>query len=257
VILRPLDDVPGYLVPDGKPARELSPLFNGGGPVYPGPSPGQMWMLSTHDHQPALVLATLDGKRLADFVPVPPGSSPLEAVADGAGHLLFQGVGGLYQARPEGMRRISTGVLLATGRTGWLVIECDERYRCDTVLINRADGRRETVARRELGHDSPGVISPDGSTAAVLTTGSNGAVGLSLLDFARGSWRRVPKVVVTQEAFNGAIAFSPDSKWLFAVTTSRPVAVINPRTLAVSTLDRSLPPVTQLAIRPADPQRRR
>ena len=37
VVIRPLDNVAGYLVVDGKPARQLSPLLNQG-PILAGPS---------------------------------------------------------------------------------------------------------------------------------------------------------------------------------------------------------------------------
>ena len=253
VFIRPLDNVPAYLVPDGQPARELSPLLTQSGPAFPGPKPGQIWIRPADDHQPVMALATLDGRRLADFVPVPPGSSAFEATADGAGYLLYQGIGGLYRARPEGIRRISTGVLLAAGPTGWLVNECDARYRCQTVLVARADGRRQTVAERPVGRDSRGVISPDGSTVAVLTSRPEGTVEVTLLDVARGSWRRVLNLAVTQQTFDGALAFSPDSSRLFAIKADGAIAVINPRTSAVRTLGVPLPPLTQLAVRPAAP----
>ncbi|HEX8768802.1 MAG TPA: hypothetical protein VF714_10550, partial [Jatrophihabitans sp.] len=179
------------------------------------------------------------------------GSSSFEAIADGAGYLLFPGIGGLYQARPHGIHRISTGLLLAAGPTGWLVIECDERYRCQTVLVDRANGHRETVAGRPVGRDGHGVISPDGSTVAVLTTRPEGTVEVAILDVARGSWLRVANLAVNQAALDGALAFSPDGKWLFAVTAGGSVAVINPRTSTSSILHVSLPAVTQLVVRPA------
>ncbi|HEV2886300.1 MAG TPA: hypothetical protein VGX49_05265 [Jatrophihabitans sp.] len=252
VILRPWDNVPAYLVRDGQPARQLSPLLNQEGPVFPGPLPDQMWVRPADDHRPVMALATLDGKRLAGFVQVPAGSLPFEAVADGAGYLLYAGVGGVYDARPEGLRRISTGALLAVGPTGWLAVECDEQYRCQTVLISRADGSRETVADGGLNRISRGgVISPDGSTAAVLSSGPNGSVELSLLDLASHQQLRVPGVAVTQETMDGAMVFSPDSRWLFAVTTDGTVVVVNPRTRAVSPLDAPLPPLNQLVLRPA------
>ena len=253
VVVRPLDNVPAYLVPDGRPARQLSPLPDQNGPAYPGPKPGQMWVRPADDHQPVMALATLEGRRLADFVPVPPASTPFEAVADGAGYLLFPGIGGLYQARPEGIRRISTGVLLAAGPTGWLVIECDERYRCQTLLVGRADGRRETVAARPVGRDFRGVISRDGSSVAVLTSRPEGIVEVAVLDVARGSWLRVVNLAVNQAALNGALAFSPDGKWLFAVTAGGSIAAIDPRTSTASILNLPLPPVTQLMVRSAVP----
>ncbi len=63
MIIRPLDNVPGYLVPDGKPAREMPLQLNLDGPVFPGPVPGQMWVRPADDHQPVMALATLDGRQ--------------------------------------------------------------------------------------------------------------------------------------------------------------------------------------------------
>jgi hypothetical protein len=249
-IIRPLDSVPAYVVPDGQPARQLPGTLNEDGPVFPGPEPGQMWVRPADDHQPVMALATLDGDRLADFVQVPAGSSSFEAVGDGAGYLLYPGIGGVYAARPDGPHRISTGALLAVGPTGWLVVECDAQYRCRTVLIDRLDGSRRTVPTTLASRDRSGVISPDGSTAAMMTAGQNGSSGLYLLDLVTGS-RRAVDVAVTQQTLDGAIAFSPDGKWLFAITAGGELAVIDRRTGVVSDLDVPLPTLSQLAVRPA------
>jgi len=250
VIIRPLDHVPGYLVPDGKPARVLPAQLNLDGPVFPGPAPGQMWVRPADDHQPVMALATLDGRRLADFVPVPTGSSSFEAVSDGAGYLLYPSIGGVYQARPGGLRRISTGALLAVGPTGWLVVECDEQYRCQQVLVNRLDGSRRTVSTATVNQPRTGIISPDGATAAMLTNSSNGTSGLYLLDLKSGN-RKLIGVSANLESFDGITAFSPDSRWLFVITVDGSIAVVNRATGAVSTLEGSLPPLTQLVVRPA------
>ncbi|MEO7261930.1 MAG: hypothetical protein ABI047_11855 [Jatrophihabitantaceae bacterium] len=249
VIIRPLDHVPGYLVPDGKQARELVTL-NQDGPVFAGPAPNQMWIRPSDDHQPVMALATLDGRRLAGFIQIPPESSAFEATADGAGYLLFSGIGGVYNARPDGLRRISTGSLLAVGPTGWLVTECDDRHRCQTVLISRADGSRRTVNAPIAARGPLGVISPDGATAAMTTSSPNGAIGMYLLDLATGS-RRTINVSVNQQSYDAGIAFSPDGDWLFAVTVDRTLAVINLKAAAVEALDVPLPPLSQLLVRPA------
>jgi hypothetical protein len=251
VIVRPLDSVPGYVVRDGRPAEQLAPSLNLDGPVFPGPAPDRMWVRPADDHQPVLALATLTGRRLADFVPVPAGRSPVEAYADGAGYLLYSGIGGVYLARPDGVRRISTGALQAVGPTGWLAVECDEQYRCHTVLINRASGLRRTVATGEASPDSRGVISPDGSTAAVMSFGQNGLVGLALIDLVHNRVLRVPGVSVNQEALNGSMTFSPDSAWLFVITQEGAVSAINPRTAAARPLGVALPSLSQLVVRPA------
>lgn len=249
VLIQPLDKVPGYLVPDGRPARELPALPGYDGPVFPGPEPNQMWVRPSDDHKPVMALADLDGARLGGFIPIPPENVSFDATADGAGYLLFPGIGGVYNARPNLLRRVSTGSLIAVGPTGWLVTECDDRHSCQPVLIGRADGSRRVVNAAIEGREQRGVISPDGATAAMLTSAPNGAIGLQLIDLATGN-RRVLSLSVNQ-SYTEAITFSPDSAWLFAVTADGALSVINRKTGAVGDLGVPLPPLSQLAVRPA------
>jgi hypothetical protein len=211
-----------------------------------------MWVLPADAYQPVLALATLGGKRLAGFISVPQESSPLQAVADGAGYVLFSGTGGLYDARPEGLHRISTGSLLAAGPTGWLVLECDDWHRCKPVLVSRTDRARRVMNTAAPPTGASGVISPDGETAAMTVPAPNGTVGLYLLDLASGR-RRVLDLSVNQASYFGAVAFSPDSKWLFAVTPDGSLAVINSKTGSVGSLGAPLPPLTQVILRPVGP----
>ncbi|HEX8082549.1 MAG TPA: hypothetical protein VF557_20235 [Jatrophihabitans sp.] len=249
VLIQPLDRAPGYLVPDGKPSREL-PVLDKDGWVFPGPAPNQMWMRSG-DSQPVMALTTLDGGKLAGSLPMPPDSAAYEVVADGAGGLLVSGVGGVYTAGPDGLRRISTGALLAVGPTGWLVAECDDRYRCQTVLIGRVDGSRQTVNAAIPIRSPRGVISPDGATAAMMTFDPSGRLGLELINLASGN-RRALKVSLHMESYDGGgIAFSPDSALVFAVTADKTLAVINRETGTVGGLGVSLPELSQLVLRPA------
>ncbi len=248
-LIQPLDKVVGYLVPDGRPPRELPVRPGYDGPVLPGPAPDQMWVRPSDDHKPVMALARMDGARLPGFIPIPPENVSFDATADGAGYLLFPGIGGVYNARPSGLRRISTGSLVAVGPTGWLVVECDERHSCQTVQIGRVDGSRRVVNAVIEGRDQRGAISPDGATAAMLTSAPNGAIGLQLLDLATGR-RQVLNVSVNQ-SYSGAIAFSPDSDWLFAVTADGALSVIDRRTGNVGDLGVPLPPLSQLAVRPA------
>jgi len=249
VVIRPLDNVPGYLVVDGKPARQLSPLLNQG-PVLPGPAPNQLWIQPADDHEPAMALVTPEGVRLAPFIRIPAGSSAYDATPDGAGYLLFSGVGGVYDARPEGLRRITTGALLAVGPTGWLVVECDEQYRCQTVLIGRVDGSRRVVNAGTVSRNRIGVISPDGSTAAMPTSGPNGDGGLDLIDLGSGKHRAVP-VSISQDSLDAGLSFSPDSSLLFTVTADGHLAAINRRTGTVGSLGAPLPVLSQVVLRPA------
>ena len=45
-IIRPLDNVPGYVVPDGRPARPLTGMLARGDLLLPGPSPAEEWAVS-------------------------------------------------------------------------------------------------------------------------------------------------------------------------------------------------------------------
>ena len=56
-----------------------------------------------------------DGGPATARISLPADVPPLLVVGDGAGHLLFPGTGGVFEARPEGLRRVSTGALLAVG----------------------------------------------------------------------------------------------------------------------------------------------
>jgi hypothetical protein len=89
-------------------------------------------------------LISADGRPTRVSIPIPAGLSA-QAVSDGAGYLLFSGTGGVYDARPGGLHRITTGSLLAAGPTGWLATDCDDDHRCVTVLIDRASGARRVV----------------------------------------------------------------------------------------------------------------
>jgi hypothetical protein len=197
-----------------------------------------------------MALTTLDGVRLASFIRIPLDSSAYNATPDGAGYLLFSGIGGVYDARPDGIRRISTGALLAVGPTGWLVVECDEQYRCQTVLIGRLDGSRRVVNAGTVSPNQVGVISPDGSTAAMLGTSPDGGRGLYLLDLASGR-RRDVRLSVSQDSFDADLSFSPDSSLLFTVAAEGSLAVITRRTGAVGSLGVPLPVLSQLVLRPA------
>ena len=249
-IVRPIDYVAGYVVPDGQPARESSAMLGQGGPVLPGPDPRHVWLESGDDAHPVMVLAGLDGSRPGPTIPVPAGGSPLDASPDGGGYLLFTSAGGVYDARPGELRRITTGALLAVGPTGWLTTECAGQHRCGTVLIDRLRGARHAVGRAMQGDGPGGLISPDGRTAALLNVGSGGSSTLYLLDLTTGK-RRPLTVSVNQSSFGATLAWSPDSRWLFAVTAAGTLAVINRQTAQVGTLGAPLPTLTQLVLRPA------
>jgi hypothetical protein len=244
-IIRPLDHVPGYVVPDGQPARDMSARLSDSGPAFPGPDLKHIWVESGGNGQTTMVLASLDGRARQQSVPVPQGMFP---VADGAGYLLLVGAHGVDDARAGRLHRISTGSLLAVGPTGWLAVECDLQHECATVAIHRADDSRHVIGSAVDVGESPGVISPNGVRAAVFNTGPTGTVTLSLITLSSGRQQPVD-VDLNPRQLDGTIVWSPDSRWLFAATANGRLAAINVDTARVSDLGTPLPPLSQLTIR--------
>src|SRR4029079_17591391 len=101
-VVRSMDQVPGYVVPDGRPARPLAAGLDGGGVAFPGPTPGTVWV----EGAATMVLRGMADGRPRWYVPVP--ESTPEISADGAGGIVFRAPGGGYPATPAGLRRTTT-----------------------------------------------------------------------------------------------------------------------------------------------------
>jgi hypothetical protein len=231
----------------------MSARLSDGGPVFSGPDLNHIWVESGGNGHTTMVLVSLDGRVRQQSVPVPEGVFP---VADGAGYLLLVGTHSVDEAGAGRLHRISTGSLVAVGPTGWLVVECDVGHRCATAAIQRAGGSRHVVGPAVDVGESPGVISPNGVTAAVFKTGPTGTVTLSLITLSSGRQRPVD-VDLNPRQLDGTIVWSPDSRWLFAATADGSLAAIDADTGAVGDLGTPLPPLTQLTIRSGVPPKRR
>lgn len=252
VIIRSLDFVPSFVVPDGRPARPVPAGFGPGGPIFPGPDAGHVWVDTGDNEHQAVTLTALDGSATGTVLRLPAGSSPLEAVGGGgAGQLLVTSENGLYLVQLERVRHISTGNLLATGPTGWLVAECVQPRHCRQVLIDRVTGQRRLLGPESAngGYRAPwGQIAPDGRTAAIFDVGSDGHNTVELVDLHTGSIS--PTGLHLYETVNdGTIGWSPDGRWLFAIDLNGNLTVLDQATRQVRSLPGPLPPLTQLAIR--------
>jgi len=244
-IVRPQDDSAGSMVRDGQPATELPRSLRPDGPLLPGPDQQHVWA----DQGGQLVLLTLDGRPTGAKIDVPMSGSVFGA--DGAGYLLLSGIGGTYEATPGAVHRVTSGLMVATGPTRWLTVECDDSLVCSTVVTDRASGAHHNLGEVvNLFQPSQGVISPDGRTAA-LPQVDDGVTddALDLLDLASGVHRSVEVSANPLDQSGPSFVWSPDSRWLFAVDGTGRVLVVNRATGKATPLDSRLPPVSQLAFR--------
>lgn len=251
VIIRPLDFVASYAVPDGRPVQPLPASFGPGGPIFPGPDPGHVWVASADELDPTVVLTSLDGHPTGTVIRLQdPGDSQV-AVGDGAGYLLVTTSEGVYRAQPGQLRRLSNGPLLATGPTGWLVTECDRQGHCQRVLIDRTSYRRRVLGPEIANSHRPpwGAISPDGGTAAIFDLGFDGLETIELLDLHTGSLRPTG-LHLQREYDDSTIRWSPDGSWLFAIDLEGGLDVLTLATGQIRSLPVTLSPLTQLAVRP-------
>jgi hypothetical protein len=146
------------------------------------------------------------------------------------------------------MRRVTGGVLIAVGKTKWLTLECDDQHRCTTVVVDRRTGARRTLGVVTQPFRPLGIISPDGTQAAITTVDPAGLPTIHLIDLGTGVDRPLlaPASLLTND---GMMVWSPDSRWLFVATVSGTLYPVDAKTTQISEVDADLPPVTQLFVR--------
>lgn len=254
-VVRPYDAVAGYVVRDGEAPRTLTGLLARAGAVYAGPTPDEVWVQpdSTGSSTPAPRLYDLRQESAVSTGPSAPQEFGAPFTADGSGHLLYGAVDGIYDVRPDGVHRVTTGALTAVGSTRWLVQECDDRFRCSDVLIDQASGVRRVLgpAHANVNYE-PGSISPDGRWAAFASVrNGGGSPSIHLVDLQSGTDTDLG--LSPSDTGYGANPFvwDPDNGALLFVDDTQHVRVLDPATRRSVVLDLSLPPVDQIALRPA------
>jgi hypothetical protein len=260
VLVRPLDRVPGYVVPDGKPARPLTGALAQGGILLPGPTATQEWLAGGD-----LALVGPDGKT----EPAHLGASVAPAqqvISDGRGGVVFITASGtVYDAGPGVLRPVQE-LLLAIGSRNWLGVTCSAAA-CGYVVISAANGESSALPGAAIPLGSwpleslpggpwpwqalPGLTAPDGSAAALIVSGeSPDQSSLELISLSSGATVQV-RVPVELGASSRSLAWSPDSRWLFVVTASGKLAAVDTRTGHVHELGLGLSGLSQIVIRPA------
>jgi hypothetical protein len=241
-IVRSIDQVPGYVVPDGRPARPLPAGLDGGGAAFPGPTPDTVWV----EGNATMVLRGVADGRARAYVPKP--ESTPEVAGDGAGGLVFRVTGGVYAATPGGLRRITTGALLAVGPSRWLTLECDATHRCRPYATDRATGARRAVPA-VLAADVPrGAIAPNGRTAVLFRLRRDGTPVPYLLDLASGASLALGVSIDPPGEDN--LVWSPDSHWLLTTASTGMITAIDPATGRATEVGVAMTSPTQLAVRP-------
>jgi hypothetical protein len=251
-IVRPLDNVPGYLVPAGQPAQALTGILAHGSLLLPGPRPGQEW--DTAGGANSLVLVGADGRATSTRIKLPgPGFPSQSAMADGRGDILVASdSGNLYDAGPHWLH-LATALLSAVGPTRWLGMTCTSG-NCRNVVLNPATGNRRLLPGPPLHLLTwpwpafPGVVAPDGLTAAIVVDSGNGQVALEQISLVSGAVKPIA-VPINQDTSSQTMAWSPDSNWLFVLAASGKLLAVNSRTGKVQSLGIPLPRLSQLTIR--------
>lgn len=256
-IIRSYDEVPGYLIPDGKPVRPLSGALAADepGPLLPGPLPGQAWVTAGNVGNSALLLLGPDGKPTGTSARLPPGGDlPATAIPDGRGDALVLTSNNVsYDVGPTSYWQVHATVL-AVGPSRWLGFTCHE-LQCRNVVISAATGAQRPLPPRAtplvpaFAWPSLGVTAPDGSMAAV--PGYNGArIILYLMNLSTGVERLVNVAMPPTPGYQ-AMVWSPDSQWLFVAAANGRLMAVDARTGTATGLGIRLPAVTQVAVRAA------
>ena len=227
------EDGTSWFVRNGRPPAPVAAGLATPGPMLPGPDPAHVWVMSGRDPNSPLRLVGLDGRTVRSGVGV---SAQLTSypVPDGGGYPLFFGVGGTYGVGPGEVQRVTPGVVLAGGPTGWLALECDEASTCGTVLVGRGGGRRPVrlappgttgVSTTVVG----GSLSPDGRRGALFVGDPTRALRLLLVDLRTAA--RVSTGVVL--APGGAVRspqWSPDGRLVFSVDDAGRIVAVDAAT---------------------------
>jgi hypothetical protein len=248
VVVRPWDcvnGVNGYLIRDGQAASALRGMLANCGVALPGPQPGQAWVHNNDRRDPRMVLVDLSGRPTG----VSMSAQNSNEVPDGVGYLLVTLVGGVYDARPDGLHRITTGRVLATGPTGYLVEECDDRHACTMNVIGRRGGTHRVLGPAPARLSS-GVISPDDGLAALGTqpVTDTDTVVLHLIDLGSGTDHATPVMLSARQDPVSAMAWSPYGQWLFVADATGDIVAVD-RAGHTRALKTPLPPIDQVTIR--------
>jgi len=246
VLVRPVTDGPGLLVPDDGAARPLRGLLGAGAQVLPA-TRGRVWVSELRDgRSSSFAMTSFDG--------TPTGTSVRENgyfLADGTGGLLLVDAGGLWERVEARWRRLAIGTALGTGTHQHLLATCDEIDTCGFVELVRYDRARRTsepvLGDTDLQLPGGGVLSADGRYLASLGSEKPGDGPGRALVVDLDTARVVKQMVVRAPSLDvaGVAAWVPDSNRLVGVDDGQ-LFVLDPATGSTTRPDLGLPAGTEL-----------
>lgn len=220
----------GTVIVDGSPAAPLPAALNFPGRLYPGPD-GELWSVPEVDSTPTTATRfSFTGAQQNGHTMVLPSGY---AIGDAAGSLLLQNAAGIYQLTTTGPRHLSRGTLLGVGRHHLLVWDCNRAARCQPYRLNRATQDRTAlpdlaavIRRLNLGADpdssffGAGDLSPDGRHIVLTSDTGRGSLRLAVISLDQAAVQPIDGAP-TDSNPNTQYAWTPDSRWLLALTDHR------------------------------------
>lgn len=235
----------GYVVPDGKPAQPLPRRLKSADEIYPGPS-DRLWVTTHRGRTSTTQLTDLRGRPVRDTR----GSSQFENLGslqpDGFGGVLVASAGGYYELTPKGPRRVTRGLVLATGRSHLLTADCNSTLECSRYLVDRTSGEQRRLGTVPANSYADGTVSDDGRYAALWTWGRNGGGRLRVVDL------RTDKTITQHSdaewmGDSGSLIWLPDNR-LVGIQNGE-IFVFSPKTGRFTTPDLKIYSLQQLSRR--------
>jgi hypothetical protein len=245
VLITETDSGAGVMVRDGHPAEPLPRGLQLPAQIFPGP-PGYLWVYSTERSPARINLVDTTGRHQRATLDLD-GAWPQ---TDGRGNLLLSDVGGVYEASPNRLRRLTSGSVTAVGPGHYLLVDCDPSRRCSTYLYDRSTRRQRRIGPADTSDLTTGTLSPDGRHAALIQWRGSGRPSLLVRDLADGTERVVPGVMDQQGTSDVAstLLWTPDSRWLITLLEGH-VTFFDTTTGRLRTSGSALPTIAQLALR--------
>ncbi|HEX8509270.1 MAG TPA: hypothetical protein VF635_07210 [Propionibacteriaceae bacterium] len=231
VVFKTIDNDPGVVVRNGHRAAPLPPALRPNGRLYPAQS-GGMWLVPENPTRGARVVTRVNVNNGPDRNETIRLSGEIGLPSADAAHYLFAtNSGGTYQFRPSGVRKLTTGDLLAVGRHHLLVWDCDKKARCNPYRLDRTHGRRTTIpaARKAIlklyqGNvaqaegSGGGDLSPDGTHTALRYPGNRlSSWPIAVVDLSTGQTRTLPGNL-TDTNPNSQFAWTANGRYFLAIT---------------------------------------